>query len=224
MILKIAHRGASSYAPGNTIEAFRKAVRLGVDVVEFDVHHTKDNRIIVMHDHNVKRTTDGIGLISNLSFKEIRKFHEPNGELVPTMQEALDILKDKCICKIDIKDKSMEKKIIDIIKKNRMENSVIIVSEILSVLEKIKQLFPEIKTELGGLKKGIPIEKIIKKAKRIKADFISPHYSITTKKLVEEAHKNGLKVDVWTVNEKKTIEKMKKIGVDGITSDYPDRI
>jgi len=97
MVLKIAHRGASNYAPENTIEAFKKAIRLGVDVVEFDVHRTKDNKIIVMHDNKVEKTTNGVGLIKNLSFKEIRKFHEPNGELIPTLQEVLDILKNKCI-------------------------------------------------------------------------------------------------------------------------------
>jgi len=225
MVLKIAHRGASNYAPENTIEAFKKAIRLGVDVVEFDVHRTKDNKIIVMHDNKVEKTTNGVGLIKNLSFKEIRKFHEPNGELIPTLQEVLDILKNKCICKIDIKDNLMEEKIARIIKKNHLENSVIITSKIFSTLKKIKQNLPKIKIERGGFKEKIPVEKIIKKAKSVKADIIGPHYSIITKKLIEEAHKNGIEIHAWvTVDNKKTIEKMKKLGVDGITSDWPDKI
>lgn len=226
MVLRIAHRGASRYALENTLEAFKKAVELRVDVVEFDVHHTKDRKIIVMHDHNVKRTTDGIGLIRNLSFKRIRKFHESHGEPVPTLQEALDVLKNRCICKIDIKDKSMEEKIVKIIKRNHIENSVIITSEIFSVLRKIKQLAPKITAEAGGFgyRKRVSIEEIIKKAKSVKADIIAPYRLITTKKLVDEAHKNRLQVHVWTVDDTKTMEKMKKIGVDGITSNYPDKI
>lgn len=226
MVLKIAHRGASNYAPENTLEAFKKAIQLKADIVEFDVHPTKDGKIIVMHDHNVKRTTDGIGLIRNLSFKEIRKFHEPNGESVPSLQDVLDMLKNRCACKIHIKDRAMEKKVIKAIEKNHIENSAIITSEIFSVLKKIKQLSSKIKIELGGLgfREKISIDMMIRKAKRVKADIISPHHSITTEKLVKEAHKNGLEVHVWTVNDKDTIEKMKRIGVDGITSDYPDRI
>jgi len=226
MVLKIAHRGASRYAPENTIEAFKKALKLKVDVVEFDVHHTKDGNLIVMHDDNVNRTTDGMGPIHKFSLKQIRKLHEPNSEPVPTLQEVLDVLKNKCICKIDIKDKRIIEKVIKLIKKNKIEHSVIITCEVLSILKKIKKLSTNIKIEAGGFsyRKRISIKKIIEKAKSVKADIISPHYTITTKKLVNEAHKNGLKVHVWTVDKKSMIEKMKKIGVDGITTNFPDKI
>lgn len=116
MVLGIAHRGASGYAPENTIEAFKKAIKLGADIVEFDIHYTKDNKIVVIHDDNVKRTTNGDGLVRNLLFKEIRKFHTPNNELIPTLEEVLDILKNKCICKVDIKGELMEEKVCKIIK------------------------------------------------------------------------------------------------------------
>ncbi len=224
MVLKIAHRGASNYAPENTLEAFEKAIELKADIVEFDVHCTKDSKLIVMHDRTLKRTTDGFGLIHNLPFREIRKFHEPNGEKIPTLEEVLYILKNKCIAKIDIKDRWAWEKVVKVIKKNCMEDLVIVTSKIFSVLKKIKQLYPKIKTEAGGFKERIPIKKMIKKAKDVKADIISPQYPITTKKLVEEAHKNGLEVHVWTVNDKKTITKMKKIDVDGITTTCPDKV
>ena len=226
MVLKIAHKGASRYAPANTIEAFMKALELKVDVVEFDVRHTKDGKLIVMHDDTVNKTTEGIGPIHRLSLKQIRKLHKPNGEPVPTLQEFLGVLKNKCICKIDIKDKGTVDKVIKLIKKNNMVRSVIITCKALPILKKIKKLSPNIKIEAGGFGylKLIPIKRIIEKAKSAKADIISPHYTITTKKLVDEAHKNGLKVHVWTVNKKSMIEKMKKIGVDGITTDFPEKI
>lgn len=224
MTLKIAHRGASKYTPENSLEAFKKAIKLKADVVEFDVRQTKDGRIVVMHDDSVDRTTDGSGLIKNLTFKEIRKLHLPNGELIPTLQEAFDVLKNKCICKIHIKDRFIEEKVARIIKKNHMENSIMITSVMDSSLKKIKKIFPKIKIARGGFKTRIPIEDLIKKAKRVKADIIGTHRSITTKKLVREAHRNGLEVHVWPVNDKRTIEKMKKIGVDGITTKYPDKV
>lgn len=225
MVLRIVHRGASYYAPENTLEAFKKALELRVDVVELDVHHTKDGELIVMHDDNVSRTTDGVGYIHEFSFKQIRKLHEPNGEPIPTLQEVLDILKNKCICKIDIKDEGTVDKVIKLIKKNNIEYSVIVTCEIPSILKEIKKLPTNIKLEAGGFgRKGIQIKEIIEKAKSVKADIISPHYTITTKKLVDEAHKNGLKVHVWTVDEGNMTEKMKKIGVDGITTNFPDKI
>ena len=224
MVLRIAHRGASDYAPENTLEAFRKAVKLKLDVVEFDVHHTKDGMLVIMHDHNVKRTTDGLGSLHKFSLKELRKFHEPNGESVPTLQEVINILKNKCICKIDIKDSNLIEKVLKIIKKNHIENSVIITSELISVLKKTKNLSPEIKMEMGGFKEKRPVKEIIKEVKDIKAEIISPHYSIITKKLVNESHKNGLEVHVWTVDNPKLMKKMIKLGVDGITSNYADKI
>ena len=224
MVLRIAHRGASDYAPENTLEAFRKAIKLKIEAVEFDVHHTKDGKLIVMHDHNVKRTTDSLGLIHEFSLKELRKFHEPNGESVPTLQEVINILKNKCICKIDIKDSNITEKVLRAIKDNKIENSVIITSELISVLKKTKNLFPEIKIELGGFQEKRPIKEMIKEVKDIKAEIISPHYSIITKKLVDESHKNGLEVHVWTVDDPKLMKKMIKLGVDGITSNYADKI
>lgn len=223
MVLRIAHRGASNYAPANTLEAFHKAVKLKLEVVEFDVHHTKDGVLVVMHDHNVKRTTDGLGSIHTLSLKELRKFHEANGEKVPTLQEVINILKNKCICKIDIRDRGIGDKIIRLIKKNHMENSVIITCDFHSVIKDIKAHHPNIKSSMGGVKEK-SVEKVIKKAKTIKADIIDSFYTITTKKLVDEAHKNGLEVHVWTVDNPRLMKKMVKLGVDGITSNFADKI
>jgi len=224
MVLRIAHKGASNYAPENTLEAFKKAVKLKLDVVEFDVHHTKDGKLVIMHDHNVKRTTDHKGSIHKITLKKLKTFHELNGESVPTLQEVLDILKNRCICKIDIKDNSISEKVLRIIKKNKMENSVIITSESVSVLKEFKKLSPKIKIEVGGFKEKRSVQEMIKEVKDIKAEIISPHYSIITKKLVDEAHKNGLEVHVWTVDKPKMMKKMKKLGVDGITSNYADKI
>lgn len=221
-MLKIAHRGAITMAPGNTIESFKAALKLKADVVEFDVHKTKDKHIIVMHDHNVKTTTECFGLIKNMTLKQIRRCHKPNGENVPTLQEVLSLLKNKCISKIDIKDPWMSKKVLSIVKANKMLNNVIITSEIPLVLKNIRKIAPSIKLEMGGL--NGTAEQIIAKAKKYEANIISPHYKRLTKKLVTEAHRNGLSVNVWTINTKNAIRKAKKLGVDSITTNYLERI
>jgi len=224
MVLRIAHRGLTEHNPENSILAFKKSVELKLEVVEFDVHHTKDKKLIIMHDHYIKRTTEGLGLIHKYSLKEIRKFHLSDGEPVPTLQEVINILKNKCICKIDIKDVGIVESVLRMVKKNHIEDSVIITSELISVLKKVRKLDSKIKIELGGFKEKRPISEMIKDVKGIKADIISPHYSIITKKLVDESHKNGLDVHVWTVDNPKLMKKMIKLGVDGITSNYADKI
>ena len=222
MVLKIAHKGASDYAPENTLEAFRKAIKLNVNIVEFDVHLTKDNKVVVMHDDNIRRTTDGKGLIKNLTFKELRKFHELNGESVPTLQEVIDILKGHVICKVDIKDESIYKDVIKIVIKNDLKN-FIITCDYHSVIKKIKQINSNIKCAIGGVKDK-SVRKVILDALNVKADIIDANYSIITKEFIEESHKNGLEVHVWTVDDPKLMKKMIKLGVDGITSNYADKI
>ena len=223
MVLKFAHRGASVFAPENSMQAFKKALELNVDGVEFDVHLTKDKQIIVMHDDNVQRTTNGYGLIKDLTLEKIRLFHQKNREPVPTLRDVLDLLNNKCTCKIDVKSEGIEEPLIKIIKEYKIEDSVIITSKFLDMVEKIKKLDPKITTEMQVWEPWNEDE-MIQHAKEIKADIIAPNYLMCTKKLVEKAHDNGLKVHVWTVNEKKDRDKMKAIGVDGIVSDCPDKI
>jgi len=223
-MLKIAHRGASGYALENTKEAFEKALYLDTEIIEFDVRQTKDKKIIVMHDDNLETTTNGKGKINNLSLKKLKKITHKNGDFILTLSEALRILKNKCACKIDVKERGMEEKINRMIKRNCMEKQVIISTEFSSVARKFKEINPSLKVALGGFQKRTQVEKIIRIAKRAKVDIISPHCSIVTRKLVKEAHKNGLFIDAWGANSEKQIQRMKQLGVDAITTDYPDRL
>lgn len=221
---KIAHRGGASYAPENSLKSFKKALEKGIKIIEFDVRCTKDRKVIVIHDRNVDRTTDGKGSVRDLTFKQLKKLHNAEGESVPTLDRVLKLLKGKCICKIDIKRRGPEEDIVKMVKRRNMEKSVIITSGALGVVKKVKQMCPEIKVEAGGFQERIPIKKMVKKAKDVNADIISMHYLITTKKLVDESHKAGLKVSVWPINDKKAMKKMKKLGVDAITTKYPDKV
>ncbi|MBU4501284.1 MAG: glycerophosphodiester phosphodiesterase family protein, partial [Nanoarchaeota archaeon] len=117
MVLKIAHRGFSAIAPENSLEAFRNVVKLKVDMVEFDIHKTKDNHIVVIHDDNVERTTNGKGNINDLTLGEIRNLHIKNGEPIPTLEEVIAVLKNHCGMNIEIKDEALSIPVVNIIKK-----------------------------------------------------------------------------------------------------------
>jgi len=223
-MIKIAHRGASGHRLENTSASFKKALRLKTDGVEFDVRFTKDKKIVVIHDKNLKRVTNHSGLVGNLTLRQIRKIKHKNGDNILTLAEALKILNNGCIYKIDLKEDGMEEKIIKFIKKRHLEKRVIIATESFSTARKIKKLSPHVKLELGGIAKKIKAERIVRRAKNVKADIVSPHYSIISKKLIGEAHKNGLLINAWVINKKKEIAKMKKLGVDMITTDYPDKL
>lgn len=223
-VLKIAHRGASRYAPENTLVAVTEAIRLGADAVEIDVHCTKDNEIVVQHDHSLYRTTRKTGFVEDLTLQEIRESRGASGDIIPTLQDVFSVTKRSCILKIDIKDRNMEEKVIVIIKENRASQSAIITSHIGLVLKKVKLIAPEIQTESGGWRKKRSAKDIVRGALDLRANIVSPHYTIITKRLVDLAHKNRLKVHVWTVDDEKIAAKMKALGVDGITTNYLDRI
>ncbi len=224
MVLKISHRGSLNNSPENCIESFRKVAEYGIDFVEFDVRLTKDNKIVVIHDCDIKRTTDGKGLIKNFTLKELRLFHNRDNNPIPTIQEVFKILKNKSLCKIHIKENGMEEKVIRLVEENNIKKSVIITSELQGIIRKIKEIAPNIRAELGGFENKVNVGEIIKKTKSVDAEIIGSHYNITTKEFVEKAHKNGIEIHVWPANNKSRIERAKRIGVDGITSSYPEKI
>ncbi len=223
MVLKIARRGASGYCPANTMAAFEKALEIDCGVVEFDIHKTKDNRIIVMHDENVAKTTDGLGNIRDLTLKQIKVFHKPNGESVPTLQGVFDLVKNKKKMMLDIKDKNMEKEVLKIVDDNDLEDYIIIDSDNFEVAKRIKKINPRIHVYLGGVRKN-NYKKIIQDAKKIKAEMIKVQNILVNEKLVEEAHKLGIGVYVWGAEKVKDIKKMLKLNVDAIVCDFPDKI
>lgn len=222
-MIKIARRGASGYAPGNTIEAFEISTRIECDVVEFDIHKTKDNHIVVMHDHTVKSTTDGLGNIHNLTLRQLKDFHEVNGESIPTLQGVFDVLKNKRKLMLDIKDKNMVDEVLEIVKDNNLDSSVIVDSDIQEVCMRIKEVNPKIHVYLGGVTEENFIEQI-QKAKDINAEMIKIRNVLVNKNRVAQAHKNGIGAYVWGAEKQSEIQKMVDLEVDAIVYHFPDKI
>ena len=217
-MLRIGHRGARAYEPENTLRSFRKALEIGVDAVEFDVRKTKDNQLIVIHDPDVKRTTDGEGLVNELTLEEIKGFSAEKGEKIPTLQEALDFLDKKVKIVIELKETGYEDKVLAEVHEKGLEKNVVVVSFKEEALRKVKELNGEVETGLIYVKHKNPV----KAALDLQASYLLPLYRFTHSANVRKAHENGLKVIVWTINTPEEVAEYQKKGVDGIASDKPD--
>lgn len=221
-----AHRGYSEYYPENTMPAFQGAVRIGADCIELDVQQTKDGKIIVMHDSNLKRTTGVDRNIWETDYKDLRfldagswfdkKFTDTQ---IPTLEEVLKYTKGKIRLNIELKptghETDFEQHVVDLVKQQHCEKNVVLSSMKYECLENIKQIDPDIQTvyitsvSLGNFN-------VLDDA-----DGYSVEASMLTQKFVNQAHRAGREVLVWTVNSEDSMERVLQMGVDGIITDRP---
>lgn len=218
MFLKVGHRGAKAYEPENTLKSFERAIRLGVDAVEFDVRQTKDKKLVVFHDKKVDKLTEGKGYIKDLTLKEIKELRI-GGEEILTLEEALDFL-DKKVKKIlvELKEAGFEKRVLEEIEGRGLEDRVILVSFSEDILKSVRELNKKIETGLIYVSHKNPI----KAALSLGANYLVAFYRFVHTRDIEKAHDNDLKMIVWTINKKEKVKEYKKKGVDGIASDFPD--
>lgn len=218
-MLIIGHRGAAAYEPENTLSSIRKAIELGVDAVEIDVHLSKDDEVVVIHDDTLERTTNAFGNVSDTNFSALRNLNAGKGEKIPYLQEVINQVKEKCILIIELKGQKTEKKVVELIQKNKLHERCFVISFWHGMARRVKDLDPNIRT--GVLFVGHPV-KPYRLAKDAKADALVLNYKFISKKLVDKAHKSGLKVFVWNIDDKKDIKPIAELGVDGISSNKPD--
>lgn len=229
----IAHRGASGYAPENTMPAFEMALDMNAEGIELDVHTTKDGEVVVIHDHTIDRTSDGEGLVGGFTLDELRKFDygswygdEFKGVTIPTLREVLELLRDwNGLLNIEIKSgpiiyEGIEQKVIDLIEEYEMADRIIISSFNHYSLRDIKKIDPSIKI---GLLYGAGLVEPWIYAKRLNAEALHPSYHNIIPELVEGCHENGIQLNPYTIDREQDIERMINAGVDGIITNYPDR-
>jgi glycerophosphoryl diester phosphodiesterase len=217
-MLRVGHRGAKAYAPENTLKSFRKAIEIGVDAIELDVRKTKDNQLVVIHDADVKRTTDGEGLVSELTLAQIKGLSAGEGEKIPTLQEALVFLHKKVKVLIELKELGVEEQVLTIVLKDGVQKNVVIISFLEEALKKIREQDKTIETGLIYAKHSNPV----KSALELKANYLVALYRFIHTDNVQKAHENGLKIIVWTINSPEEAQTYAKKGVEGIASDKPD--
>ena len=221
-ILIIGHKGASTITPENTLKAFKKAIELKADYVEFDIHHTSDKQIIIHHDEDTLSTTGVLKRIKDTSLEELKKLDVGESEQIPTLRELIKTTKGKIKLQPEIKSEGLVHDLVNILRENNLiETSIVSCFEIVELL-KIKEIEPQLK--LGylipkTLTKFQPIKQYIKRAVANQFYAIHPYHTAVNKKLVEFTHERGLKINVWTVNEEDIMKRLIDLGVDGIFTD-----
>lgn len=220
--LIIAHRGASRNSPENTLRAFLMAIELGADYIEFDVRQSNDSKIIIIHDPCVIRTTHRLGRINKMNLEKIKSLNTRNGEKIPTLDELISDTKGKIKYMCEIKVKGISGTVINILKNQNAINSTLLISFKHKELLKNQQIYPDLKlgaiipSGFGWITTWFSKKKLISSISENDFFSINPFFPLVNKKFVNFAHEKGLKVFPWTVNSKRTMKKLIKIGVDGI--------
>ncbi len=222
MVLRIGHRGAAGHEPENTLLSLNKAVELGCDMTEIDVHVCRTGEVVVIHDEEVDRTTNGHGFVSALSLDELKSLDAGKGETIPRLEEVLHSLMGRIKLNIELKGPGTPVPVHRIVEDSGWENEDILLTSFdWNMLEEYRGLDPD---ALMGPLAHINAFHAARFALKIDAHCVNPLHRICTRSFVNKTHRKGLMVYPWTVNEPEDIEKMKQNGVDGIISDYPDRI
>ena len=216
--MKIGHRGARAYEPENTLSSFKRALELGVDAVELDVRKTKDNEIVVIHNSDVNKTTNGNGSVGDFTLEQIKKFVTEKGEHIPTLEEVLDALGKRVKILVELKEPGLEEKVLNLIRRKGLIGKVLIISFNEDVLRKVRDLDDKVTLGLVYVRHKNPIQSALE----MKAEYLLPLYRFTHSANITKAHEKGLKVIVWTINTKEEALEYKKKGVDGIATDRPD--
>ena len=222
-IQTIGHRGAAALEPENTLCSFRKAMEIGVDYVEFDIHRCKSGELVVIHDETVDRTTNGKGFVKDLTLQELKKLDAGKGEKIPTLQEAIDACKDKAKLQIELKTYGLEDDTVTAIERNNMAADVMVISFYHEFIKKIRETAAARKLEIktGALIVGNPVN-AAEVAKAAKADYLSANQSFADRRMVDELKNAGIGVVVWNCDTEKDIQRLAKLGVDMIGSNKPD--
>ena len=238
--LVIAHRGANKYAPQNTLAAFKKAYELGCDGFETDVHITKDGKVVICHNYTIDETSTGKGKVADMTLDELKGYDfgsyyskKFEGTEIPTLDEFLSFVETTDISVLNIEIKSPKeaetaivKETIKAVKGHNLFDRLLISSFDPKLLIEAKMIDSKCKTGfLYSLKSPTLLQmawRQLRFTKSIGCDAVHPHHVFVNKKFVEDAHNMGIKVNPWTVDGVFTIDRLLKIGCDGIITDLPD--
>jgi len=220
----IGHRGARGHAPENTLLGIDACIRLGAPWVEFDVQQHGE-ALLLMHDLRLERTTNGHGRLSEHSFDALRRLDAGQGQQIPTLQEALDLVDQRVGINIELKTWSgcavaVARVLRDYLVDGWPAERLLVSSFHLPELWEFKQLLPEV--PLGVLYCGVPLD-WAGAASELKAATLNISDEFVDDKLIADAHARGLKLYAYTVNHPDEMRRLQAQGVDGIFTDYPDR-
>nr|WP_299387378.1 glycerophosphodiester phosphodiesterase family protein [Allomuricauda sp.] len=224
--LVIGHRGAMGHETENTLASMQKALDLGVDMIEIDVFKIDSGEIVVFHDERVERLTNGGGNIEEYNIVDLHQLLLDGNHRIPMLQDVLKLINNQVALNIELKGANTADRVNFItnyyIKERGWAPENILISSFRwDELREIRRLNPT--AQIAVLTEGDPLE-AIEVAKELNAVAINPNYETLTKENTDKMQDEGFAVYTWTVNEPADIDKMKEFGVDGIITNYPERV
>jgi glycerophosphoryl diester phosphodiesterase len=225
-ILKIGHRGAKGYEPENTLISFEKAIEMEADGIELDVHLSLDGHLIVIHDETIDRTTNGTGAVNQLTLQEIKSIKINDKHEIPTLEEILDLVSQRCFVNIELKNQDTAEKVVQLIDhfisdKKWNHNQFLVSSFDWNALQQVRFLNENIRI---GVLTETDLDLAISFARFLEAEALHPDFQLLTNEYTTKIQEKGIQVFPWTVNETDEIERMKSFKVDGIITDFLDRV
>ena len=231
-MLIIGHRGARGYIAENTLESIQKALDLNVDGVEIDVYQCASGEIVVFHDSKLNRLTSNRGFIEKTNFDELNTILVKGNYKIPTLGQVLELIAGSVLLNIELKGKNTAILTAAILKKY-LQNSQSDIKNYIVSSDNWNEL-----TLFKNQNTGIPIgvlshtslllqkelNDIIEKGKELNAVAIHPKFSLLSKRAIDRMHSSGFLVYSWTINRPKDVKRAIQLGVDGIITDFPDRI
>ena len=223
--LVIGHRGAKGHLTENTLESINKAIALGVDGIEIDVHRCASGELVVFHDYTVDRITNGTGEVSKHTLRSLKSLKTKGTYQIPTLSQVLTLVENKCLLNVELKGQDTAKEAARIltffVDKKGWEYSNILVS---SFQEDLLETVFEANNKIPlAVLTDTNLDRAVAFGKKIKAVAIHPNYTMLTEEIVAEL-KEDFKVHAFTVNNLNPIARIKSYQVDGIITDYPERI
>ena len=230
MFINYAHRGASAYAPENTISSFRKALELQATGIELDLQSTADGKIVISHDKTIDRHSDGTGRISDYTYEELLRFDfgswfapEFKDERIVLFEDfAREFLPKKLTFAIELKQVGIEKEVLAIIRKYAVHDDIYISSFEYEALENTRKLDADIK--LSGLIRDSVNEKNTDQLLRIRGTQICPKAENVTQEGIDLAAAKGLRVRLWGVSNEEIMRQVYALDTDGMTVNFPDKL
>lgn len=219
-ILVMGHRGAAGIEPENTMRSFEKAVALGVDWIEMDVHLTKDGHLVVIHDDRVDRTTNGRGLVHEMTLKEIQTLDAGKGERVPLLREILSAFRDRPVkMQVELKAEGTAQAVVDLLEKMGLVGKVRLTCGNLARLCEVKRLNPDVET---GAIFGKPTTDCCEQTKAVGAVALGIEFHHMNAYWVQKAHSMGLQVTPWCPDTPEDLRAMIALQPDRICTNRPD--
>ncbi|MEV6564898.1 glycerophosphodiester phosphodiesterase [Streptomyces kronopolitis] len=215
--LTIGHRGMMGVEPENTLRSFVRAEHEGLDVIELDLHLSKDGSLVVMHDADVDRTTDGAGPISERTLAELRELDAGKGERIPVFEEVVEAV--GAPLQAEIKDVAAAQALAEVMRARDLLGRVEVISFHDEALAAIRTLLPGVRTALVASRYGTDV---VDRAQAVGATMLSLNIRRLTLELVERAHAAQLRVLGWTVNTHDQLRLARGLGLDGVVTDLPE--